>query len=237
MNVSSEPDIIEVDGGTGGGERGECQSASSCTASAAAAVAGAGSDGGGGAEWQMVTRAKAKGSGAKKGGAFNFEAASAAERKRKAESSVDDRLLALTQTIKELMAAQREMTETQKQMTESQKALMEIITAQANEIKTLKAMMADNVRQPSYSEAVTGHKTTDGRAGRPTQADNARSTATKHSSPRVRDERAVPIDVGRYKGAKTDFAAIKAKLQDSVKVNKVTEGLTVKCLRPGPGDD
>jgi len=97
-------------------------------------------------------------------------------------------------------------------------------------------MMADNVRQPSYSEAVTGHKTTDGRAGRPTQADNARSTATKHSSPRVRDERAVPIDVGRYKGAKTDFAAIKAKLQDSVKVNKVTEGLTVKCLRPGPGD-
>jgi len=44
------------------------------------------------------------------------------------------------------MAAQREMTETQKQMTESQKALMEIITAQANEIKTLKAMMADNIR-------------------------------------------------------------------------------------------
>lgn len=198
----------------------------------------------------MVTRAKAKGGGAKKGGAFNFEAASAAERKRKAESSVDDRLLALTQTIEKLMTAQREMTETQKQMTETQKqmtesqnilmesnsTLMETIEAQADEIKTLKAMLTDNVRQPSYSQAVAGQKTTDGKEGRPKQADGARSTATKQSSLRVRDERAVPIDVGRYKGAKTDFTAIKAKLQDSVKINKVTEGLTVKCLRPGPGD-
>jgi len=66
------------------------------------------------------------------------------------------------------------MTEMQKQITESQKALMEsnrtlieIIKAQANKIKTLKAMVADNIRQLSYSEAVTGHKTIDGKAGRP----------------------------------------------------------------------
>ena len=243
MNVSSESDIIEIDRGGGGVERGESQAASSSPTSAAAAVASAGSDGEGGAEWQMVTRAKAKGGASKKGGTFNFEAISAVERKRKAESSVDDRLVALTQTIKELMTAQREMTETQKQMTESQKVLtesnrtlMETIKAQADEINALKAIVTNNVRQPSYSETVASRKATDDGVGRPKQADNARSTAAKQSSPRVRDERAVPIDVGRYKGAKTDFAAIKAKLQESVKVNKVTEGLTVRCLRPGPGD-
>ena len=191
MNQGSEPDIIEVDGGGGGDECGENASGNSSSPSPGSAIAGVGSDGGGGAEWQMVTRAEAKGGGAKKSGAFDFKVASAAERKRKAENSVDDRLLGLTETIEGLMTSQREMTETQKQMTESQRVLMETIMAQAEEIKTLKTMVADNKGQPSYSEAVTGHKAMDSAAGRTTQTDKTRSVVTKHGSPRVRDERAV----------------------------------------------
>ncbi|KAK0894520.1 hypothetical protein LTR02_012254 [Friedmanniomyces endolithicus] len=206
MNESSESDIIEG----GGGERGERQAGSSSPASAASAVANAAPDGGGGTEWQMVTRAKAKGSGLKKVGAFNIEVASAAERKRKAESSVDDRLLALTQTIKELV--DRPEGDDRNSEADDREMLMEAIKAQADEIKTLKSMMADNVRHPS------------------------RSAAMKQSLPRVQDERAVPVDIGRYKGAKNNFAAIKEKLQESLKVNKVTENLTVKYLRPGPGE-
>jgi hypothetical protein len=168
--------------------------------------------------------------------AFNFEAASTAERKRKAEESVNDQLLALRQTIIQLMNAQKEMTESQKTLMEGNKTLMETIKAQAEEIKTLKAMMKDNVRQPSYSEAVAGRQAVDGAKAKETQADPARGSATKKSVPPVQDERAVSIDTGRYKGAKTNFAEIKANLQTSLKVNKVTEKLTIKCLRPGPGD-
>ena len=97
-------------------------------------------------------------------------------------------------------------------------------------------MIENNVRQPSYSEAVAGHKAVNGAKEKETQADPARFPATKKSGPPVQDERAVSIDTGRYKGAKTNFAAIKANLQASLKVNKVTEKLTIKCLRPGPGD-
>ena len=193
----------------------------------------------------MVTRAKAKGGGVNKGGgrprmsmlttseaghplAFTFEAASAAERKRKAEDSVDERLTTLTQTSKQLMAAQKEMTESQNVLMENNRTLMDTLKAQAEEIKTLKVMMADSVRQPSYSEAVAGRKAMHGEKGKESQAYSPRSPATKRNAPHVQDERAVSIDIGRYKGAKNNYAAVKENLQGSLKVNKVTERLTIK---------
>ena len=100
---------------------------------------------------------------------------------------------------------------------------METVRAQAEEIKGLKTMVADNVRQPSYSEAGTGHETMDSAAGRTMQTNKTRSAVTRHGSPRVRDERAVPIDLGRYKDAKNNFNAIKENLQISLKVNNVID--------------
>ena len=122
MSEVNEPDIIEV--GDSSRKRGEGDEAGSFNpASAVDAAATAGAEAGGGAERQMVTRAKARGGSAKKATgrprtdataqsenaqpvAFNFETASATERKRKAEESVNDQLLALRQTIVQLMNAQ-----------------------------------------------------------------------------------------------------------------------------------
>jgi hypothetical protein len=50
------------------------------------------------------------------------------------------------------------------------------------------------------------------------------------------DERAVNIDTGRTKAEKTDFAIIKERLQNGLDKAKVTEGLKIDFLRPGPGD-
>lgn len=44
------------------------------------------------------------------------------------------------------------------------------------------------------------------------------------------------IDEGRFKGAKNNYNGIRDGLRDGLKVNKVTEKLTIRCLRPGPGD-
>ena len=50
------------------------------------------------------------------------------------------------------------------------------------------------------------------------------------------DERAVSIDTGRSKGDKADLAAVKQKLQGGLDKAKVTEGLRIESLRPGPGE-
>ncbi len=92
----------------------------------------------------------------------------------------------------------------------------------------------DSVRQPSYSETVAGYRTVHGAKEKETQADSPRTPLTKRSAPHVQGERAVLIDMCRYKGAKDNFVVIREYLQSSLKVNKVTEKLTIKCLRPGP---
>ncbi len=86
----------------------------------------------------MITRAKARGSSAISGisrvqvngaprrenvqpATSNFEAASAAERKRKAEEGTNDQVSALTQTIKQLMNAQKEVKESQQILMETAK--------------------------------------------------------------------------------------------------------------------
>jgi hypothetical protein len=52
----------------------------------------------------------------------------------------------------------------------------------------------------------------------------------------VQDKRAVSVDMGRFKGAKNKYNVIRDGLHDRLRVNKVTEKLTIKCLRPSPGD-
>ena len=52
----------------------------------------------------------------------------------------------------------------------------------------------------------------------------------------MQDNRAVSIDIGRFKGAKNNYNVIRDSLRTGLKVNKVTEKLTIKSLRPSPGD-
>ena len=51
-----------------------------------------------------------------------------------------------------------------------------------------------------------------------------------------RDERAVSIDTGRTKAEKANFTLVKEKLQKGLDKAKVTEGLRIAFLRPGPGE-
>jgi hypothetical protein len=54
--------------------------------------------------------------------------------------------------------------------------------------------------------------------------------------PQVQDDTAVSIDMGGFKGSKNNYNVIRDGLRAGLKVNKVTEKLTIKSLRPGPGD-
>lgn len=129
MNDINQNNVIDVEGGGGGhGEVG--RAGSSAPADAASLAADAGSEDGGGAEWQMVIRGKARASGAKrtvvklrtriigeKEGvpqtARTFEAIFTAERKRKAEDSVNDKLATMATAIAQLTTAQKQMAESQ----------------------------------------------------------------------------------------------------------------------------
>jgi hypothetical protein len=48
------------------------------------------------------------------------------------------------------------------------------------------------------------------------------------------DERAMSIDTSRSKGDKADLTVVKQKLQGGLDKAKVTEGLRIEFLRPGP---
>ena len=182
-------DIINVGGGDS--RRGEGVGARSSTpARAAGFAADAGSEGGGAAEWQMMTRGKAKAGGARRTTvrirpsvaeegegsqqvAPGYEAASTAARKRKAEDSVNDKLVAMAATITQLVMAQKQTAESQKAvlksdktilacnkaLLESKQAMMDTIKAQAEKIKALEALLQANPRPSSYSEVTANSGT------------------------------------------------------------------------------
>lgn len=259
MNEITQNDVVAVGGGDG--RRGEGVGAQSSTpAVVAGRAADAGSEGGGGAEWQMVTRGKAKAGGLKKTimkvkpRAANvgedlqqvtpgFEAASTAVRKRKAEDSVNDKLAAMADAIAQLAMAQKDMTENHKALVESNTIMMEMIKAQAKdikaqgeEIKALRALIQDGVSQRTYSEAIASGNTPTSPQSSQTRSTSAGSSQVRKDKPQVQDDRAVSIDMGRFKGAKNNYNVIRDGLRAGLKVNKVTEKLTIKSLRPGPGD-
>jgi hypothetical protein len=227
---------------------------------AAGRAADAGSEGGEGAEWQMVTRGKAKAGGLKKtvtkvkprvaDGSKDlqqvtpgFEAASTAMRKRKAEDSVNDKLAALADAVAQLAMAQKDMTENHKALVESNTIMMEMIKTQdkdikvqGEEIKALRALIQEGVSQRTYSEAITSGSTPTSPQSSQTRSTSAGSLQVRKDKPQVQDDRAVSIDMARFKGAKNNYNVIRDGLRAGLKVNKVTEKLTIKSLRPGPGD-
>lgn len=176
------------------------------SAAAAGFAACAGSEGGGVAEWQIETRGRARASGATRTvikvvqsamkqneslqqAAASFEAASAAERKRKSEESVNDKLTAMAATIAELVSIQKQLVECQilllecnKALIDSNKGMIERIKAQAEEVKVLKAKMQDSGSQRTYSEV-----TADGGSFSGSHSSQMRSTFA--GSPQIREER------------------------------------------------
>jgi hypothetical protein len=180
----------------------------------------------------------------------SFEAASTAARKRTAEDSVNDKLAAMAETIGQLVTAQRRTAESQKAfpqsnkavfdrnkpLSESNQAIMETIKAQGEEIKALKALLQESSRPGSHSEVFANSGTPMGSQTSQTRSASAGSSQVRKEKPQVQDKRAVSVEVGRFKGAKNKYNVIRDGLNDRLKVNKVTKKLTIKCLRPSPGD-
>jgi hypothetical protein len=180
----------------------------------------------------------------------SFEAASTATRKKKAEDSVNDKLTTMAATIERLMAAQKEMAGSQKTFLKSSKAILnrnkelmetiktqgETIKTQGEEIKALRALIQDNTRQQTYSEVTAKSGTSVGLQSSQTRSTSAASSQIRNEKSQVQDDRAVSIDMGRFKGSKNNYNVIRDGLRAGLKVNKVTEKLTIKCLRPDPGD-
>jgi hypothetical protein len=179
-----------------------------------------------------------------------FKAASTAARKRRAEGSINDKLAAMAATIIQLVMAQKQTVESQKAFLESNKAIldrnkallesnqamMETIKAQGDEIKALKALLQQSPRPSSYSEVTATSDTSTGSQAVGTRPTSANSSQLRKEKPQIQDDRAVSIDMGRFKGSKNNYNVIRDGLRAGLKVNKVTEKLTIKSLRPGPGD-
>ena len=101
-------------------------------------------------------------------------------------------------------------------------------------IALLEALSEKSVRTPTYSEAA---KTGLQQASK-AQKITVSCSQKEHSSTEAarKDERAISIDTGRTKAEKTDFALVKERLQNGLDKAKVTEGLKIEFLRPGPGE-
>jgi len=113
---------------------------------------------------------------------------------------------------------------------------METIKAEGEKIKALEALLQAGPRPSSYSQV-----TANSDPSIDSQSSLTRSTSTGSSQAckdklQVQDDRAVSIDMARFKGAKNNYNVIRDGLCVGLKVNKVTEKLTIKSLRPSPGD-
>jgi hypothetical protein len=206
-------------------------------------------DGRGG--WAMITRRKSKAASAASASpqlaktARVFASSSELERKRKAEQSMADQIAALREMVLQLIKgqeAQREQAEaervSQKQEVEELKAIIQSLRQeterQSRATTVLEGLSEKSVRTPTYSQAAqAGHQ-----QATKTQKITVSSSQKGRSStgPACADERAVNIDTGRTKAEKADYAVVKERLQDGLDKQKVTEGLKIEFLRPGPGD-
>jgi len=145
-----------------------------------------------------------------------LEAAATAARKRKAEDSVNDKLTAMATTIGRLMATQTEMAESQKAFLESNRMIMdrnkeltEMVKTQGEEIKALRALIQDSTSQRTCSEVTGSGGTSIGAQTSQTRSTSAGSSQVRKEKPQVQDERAVSIDMGRFKGAKNNYNGIR----------------------------
>jgi len=173
-----------------------------------------------------------------------------AARKREAKDSVNDKLAAMAETISQLVTAQKQTTESQKGFLESNKVIldpnkallesdqakMETIKAQGEKIKALKALLQQSPRPSSYNEITATNGTSIGLQSSQTRSASANSPQVRKQKPQMQDDRAVSIDMGRFKASKSNYNVIRDGLRAGLEVNKVTEKLIIRSLRPDPGD-
>jgi hypothetical protein len=206
-------------------------------------------DGRGG--WAMITRRKSKAASAASTSpqlaktARVFASSSELERKRKAEQSMADQISALREMVLQLIKgqeAQREQAEaervSQKQEVEELKAIIQSLRQeterQSRATTVLEGLSEKSVRTPTYSQVAQAGQQ---QATRTQKITVSSSQKGRSSTGLTRaDERAVNIDTGRTKAEKADFAIVKERLQNGLDKAKVTEGLKIDFLRPGPGD-
>lgn len=103
-------------------------------------------------------------------------------------------------------------------------------------ISLSRALIQEDVSQRTHSEAITSGGTPTNSQSSQTRSTSAGGSQVRKDKPQVQDDRMASIDMGRFKGAKNIYNVIRDGLRAGLKVNKVTETLTIKSLRPGPGD-
>jgi hypothetical protein len=201
--------------------------------------------------WARVTRRRAKAASAVGGSlqlaktAKVFAATSELERKRKAEQSMADQIAALREMVLQLIKgqeAQREQAEaervSQKQEVEELKAIIQSLRQeterQSRATTVLEGLSEKSVRTPTYSQVAQAGQQQATKTQKITIPSSQKGRLS--TGPARADERAVNIDTGRTKAEKADFAVVKERLQEGLDKQKVTEGLKIDFLRPGPGD-
>jgi hypothetical protein len=207
-------------------------------------------DGRGG--WAIVTRRQARTGGTGNNSSLTakpvkvFASTSELEWKRKAEQSLANQIVALREMVTQLVEAQKEQRaqyekqelryeKQAKKQAELVKELTKESQSQQQAIATLKAMLEKSVQKPTYCEAVKGRQEQGTKkAHLITRSDQGHSVKAQDHT--LIDERTVNLDTGRTKAEKTDYVAIKQKLQQGLDKLKNTEGLKIQFLRPGPGE-
>ena len=151
-------------------------------------------------------------------------------------------LISMINSLREIVIQQeetiKEMQEENRQGHQENKKEHQKNTA---ELKSIKAIMQDTtVRKPTYSEiAARGIQPTNGISSLSPKANNSRTSGSPTGgipTNRLRDGRAICINLAAAKTDKTDYTAIRANLQRGLDNYKVTEGLKIVMLRPGPAD-
>ena len=155
-------------------------------------------------------------------------------------------LISMINSLREIVIQQEEtikemQEENRKEHQENKKEHQKNTAALKTELKSIKAIVQETtVRQPTYSEiAARGVQPTNGIVSPASKANNGRTSGSPTGGTptnRVRDGRAVCINLAAAKADKTDYMATRANLQRGLDNHKVTEGLKVVMLRPGPAD-
>lgn len=192
--------------------------------------------------WAMVTRQKAKagsiGSGSSPTAktARVFASTSELERKRKAEQSLVDQVTALRELVTQLVEGQKEQEARYDKQAELLKELVRESQGQQRTIAALRATVEKSAQKPTYCEAVKGIKERGTEKARTVTTGSGPTSSVKDQDHAIIRERTVSLDTGRTKAETTDYVVVKQKLQQGLDKSKVTEGLKIQFLYPGPGE-